>query len=113
MPYSINGIGTTFYGHRDDEPDGSYVTTEWLIFLFIPILPIRSFRVWPLGQRRFLGDFSQQYLAREVPLCRPQVVNVYLTTFVLLSLLGLGVAIFLWGEAIWSLVVKIAVKILV
>ena len=32
MAFSINGVGTTWYGHALEEPDGSYVVTEWIIF---------------------------------------------------------------------------------
>jgi len=45
MAYSFNGIGTTFYGQRDFRADGSYVTTEWIVFCCIPIAPLRSLRV--------------------------------------------------------------------
>ena len=45
MAYTLNGIGTTFYGQRDFQPDGSYLTTEWLVFLYVPLIPIRSLRV--------------------------------------------------------------------
>ena len=39
------GTGTTFYGQRDVREDGSYITTEWVVFLFLPIFPLRSLRV--------------------------------------------------------------------
>ena len=45
MPYTLNGIGSAYYGKRDFRSDGSFVTTEWLSFLYIPILPFRSLRV--------------------------------------------------------------------
>ena len=56
MAYTFNGIGTAFYGQRDFRPDGSYVTTEWIVFLCIPLLPIRSMRLSYQGpaQPRFL-----------------------------------------------------------
>jgi hypothetical protein len=43
--FTLQGIGTTFYGQRDFRRDGTYITTEWLVFIFIPVLPIRSLRV--------------------------------------------------------------------
>jgi hypothetical protein len=49
MADSINGFGTKFYGARDFWPDGSYITTEWVVVLFFPILPIRSLRVIATG----------------------------------------------------------------
>jgi hypothetical protein len=45
MAASLNGFGTTLYGKRDFQIDGSYITTEWVIILFIPIIPLRSLRV--------------------------------------------------------------------
>jgi len=50
MAYSINGIGTTFYGQRDFRPDGTYLTTEWFALLYFPIFPLRSLRVMYQGQ---------------------------------------------------------------
>jgi len=46
MAFTLQGIGTTFYGQRDFREDGSYITTEWVVFLFIPVIPLRSLRVW-------------------------------------------------------------------
>jgi hypothetical protein len=48
MPHSVNGIGTAYYGKRDVRENGSYITTEWVIFLYLPIVPVASFRVTPL-----------------------------------------------------------------
>jgi hypothetical protein len=45
MPTSLHGIGTRFYGKRDFHPDGSYITTEFVIFIGIPIVPRKSLRV--------------------------------------------------------------------
>jgi hypothetical protein len=45
MAYILNGIGMTFYGKRDFRGDGSFITTEWVTFLFVPLIPFRSFRV--------------------------------------------------------------------
>lgn len=45
MAFTLNGIGTTFYGQRDFRDDGSYLTTEWFVFLYVPLIPIRSLRV--------------------------------------------------------------------
>ena len=42
---SFKGIGTAYIGECDFHEDGSYVTTEWFIFLGLPIFPIRSHRV--------------------------------------------------------------------
>jgi hypothetical protein len=49
MAYTLNGIGTTFYGQREFRADGTYVTTEWIAFLYFPIIPLRSLRVRYVG----------------------------------------------------------------
>jgi hypothetical protein len=49
MPYTLNGIGTRYYGKRDFRADGSYITTEWVTFIYIPLIPFRSLRVMHLG----------------------------------------------------------------
>lgn len=45
--FRINGFGVGLYGSRDPWPDGSYVTTLCLSALFIPVFPLRSYRVKP------------------------------------------------------------------
>ena len=36
----LNGIGTTLYGRRDyDAGTNTYVATQWLVFLFLPLFP--------------------------------------------------------------------------
>jgi len=47
---AVNGMGTTTYGKRDFLSDGSFVTTKWVVFLWIPILPLSSMRVKPVQQ---------------------------------------------------------------
>ncbi|HEV2399498.1 MAG TPA: hypothetical protein VGS27_21320 [Candidatus Sulfotelmatobacter sp.] len=94
MPHSVNGIGTRFYGKRDRDPDGSYVTTMWFTFLYLPILPLGSFRVLPVGEAtNFIIKRSQQYRSSKIPLCWPQIRNVYLT---------ISPVIFLIAHAIWK-----------
>ncbi len=86
MPYSFQGIGTEFIGERDFAPDGSYVTTEWFVFLAIPVFPIRSLRVIQVPD--FSGSAftlsypvqtireSFQVLETSAP-CLKQVLSVY------------------------------------
>jgi hypothetical protein len=74
MPYTLNGFGTTYYGHRDPAEDGSYVTTLWITALYVPILPLGSHRVLPVGNgTNWVVHRSQGYQARTVPLCWEQV----------------------------------------
>jgi len=58
MAFTLNGIGTTFYGQRDFREDGTYITTEWFAVCHVPIIPLRSLRVrfqGPGEPRWYLG----------------------------------------------------------
>jgi len=37
------------YGKRDFRSDGSFVTTKWIIFMWVPLVTLRSMRVKPLN----------------------------------------------------------------
>lgn len=56
--YTINGCGVTLYGNTDfDKETRSYMATYYFVLLFIPIFPIRRYRVISSGMNsyRFLG----------------------------------------------------------
>lgn len=55
--YTMNGFGVTLYGKTDRNPsDGSYMATHYLVFFFVPVLPLARYRVIPTGGGyRFLG----------------------------------------------------------
>ena len=62
MAFTFNGIGTTFYGARDFALDGSYTTTEWFVFVYVPIIPLRSLRIRNVeGGKNFVFFASEQY----------------------------------------------------
>ncbi len=42
MAFTIHGVGIRAYGERDYWPDGSFVTTEWFVIAWIPLLPTGS-----------------------------------------------------------------------
>ena len=54
---TINGFGVTLYGNTDKNPsDGSYMATYYLVFFFVPVLPLARYRVISTGGGyRFLG----------------------------------------------------------
>src|ERR1700739_1215446 len=54
--FTLQGIGTTFYGQSDFRRDGTFITTEWLVFFFVPIIPIRSMP-FPVGPGEFFRFF--------------------------------------------------------
>ena len=79
MPYTFNGFGTKYYGRREPGEDGSYVTTLWITALYIPVLPLGSYRVLPVGQgTNWVVHRSQSYHVLRVPLCWEQVWRVYM-----------------------------------
>lgn len=53
---SWNGFGTSIYGKCDFRPDGSFLTTKWIVIYFLPILPIKSMRVSRVGRRYLIHD---------------------------------------------------------
>lgn len=63
MPFTFNGIGTTFYGARDFALDGTYTTTEWFTFLYVPIIPLRSLRIRSLDSGKYFVVYSSQQYA--------------------------------------------------
>jgi hypothetical protein len=82
MAFTLNGTGTTFYGKRDFRADGSHITTEWLAFFYIPLIPIRSLRVISQGpgeHKWYLGvGHSSQFLIYEKTWPNwKQVLSVY------------------------------------
>lgn len=88
MPYTLNGCGTSFYGKRHPAEDGSYVTTLWVTFLWVPLIPLRSYRVRPVGKgTNIVIHSSQSYQTRRVPLCWPQVRNIFCFTIPILGLI--------------------------
>lgn len=67
MAYTFNGIGTMFYGECDFRPDGTFITTEWLVLFWIPLFPVRSLRVRLQGETDTRGIFgsgiTENYMA--------------------------------------------------
>ena len=50
----VNGCGISLIGKRDVREDGTYVTTAWFSWLWIPLLPLRSFRI--ISSKRLLDS---------------------------------------------------------
>ena len=64
--YTINGIGTTLYGnYKYDVDSNSYETVLYLVVLFIPLFPIRRYRVINEDDGyRFLGKLPLRHIDR-------------------------------------------------
>jgi hypothetical protein len=105
MPWSTCGFGTEYFGQRGPQPDGSYVTTEFVTAFGIPLVPLRSRRVREVGPE-FFGRGGgwwiarQQYEVRAVPTNWRQVLNVYLGAmgFLLALVLAFVSPILLLGD---------------
>ena len=70
---ALEGFLSTTLGQTDFRSDGSYVTTQWLSVLMVPLVPRASFRVL-----EFRHVPKGPYKAcEEVSLCFRQVFSVY------------------------------------
>lgn len=60
---TIYGFGLAVYGKRDFRPDESFVTTQWVVFFWIPLLPLRSLRIRrrPRGSSTEFFPWSRRY----------------------------------------------------
>jgi hypothetical protein len=81
MPYTFMGVGTTYYGNRERTYDDFYTTTLWITALMFPVVPLASYRVRSTGYETkgwIITSTRESYIARRIPLCWHQVLNVYL-----------------------------------
>ena len=80
MASSINGIGTMWYGHALEDEDGSYVVTEWITVVWIPLIPLGSKRVSlvpPEDTRWWKQEVGSKYWVEKVPLHWPHIFKAY------------------------------------
>lgn len=87
MPTTFNGTGTKYYGEREHDRGGMYITTKWIVLLGLPLLPLSSWRVFPQNDgipqdhSHLLSSGAsmteESYEAHRVPLNWRQVLNVY------------------------------------
>jgi len=89
--FTLNGCGVSLHGSRDKSPDGSHVATTYVTLVFIPLLPLASYRVVPQGNRSYL------FLGR-VPVWKP--LQYYRWALVAAALVGLAaLAVDAWRES--------------
>jgi len=89
MAGSINGIGTTYYGQGDFHSDGSFITTKWVIFVFIPVVPTSSMRVQYRGRSGWFSNTTEYEVVGDVPLEAVQVLKTYLYVALLFGMIAL------------------------
>ena len=96
MTFDIGGIGTIFYGARW-RPDGTHITTKWFIFVYVPIVPIRSVRVIKGGRIRGVSaSYSEPQAVETVPLDIPMVLKVYATAAAVIAGVVGAIALLNW-----------------
>lgn len=90
MANTFNGIGTTYYGKKDIDFDGSFITTKWFVVGFFPIIPLSSCRLRDLGTSGipFISRSTEYQVIEELPLNAIQVLFVYLYSFFIIAWTG-------------------------
>lgn len=72
---TTNGMGVALYGRR--ETSTGVVGTAWLTALFVPLVPLRSYRVLQeVAHDRTLQGAATSYRLADAPLCWPQVLPI-------------------------------------
>ena len=44
-PFTIDGVGTRFFGRSPSSDSHGYISTKWLAIIMVPILPVRSYEI--------------------------------------------------------------------
>ena len=79
---SFNGFGTTLLDYRQ-LPDGTYQATRWIIALFLPIFPLKTYLIEPTVQERSYGQETSRFnILGETSLSAVRVVRTYLIAIV-------------------------------
>jgi len=107
MPFTFNGIGTINYGARDFRPDGSYVTTEWVVVAYVPIAPLRSRRIRPAGQGVYFVVYgsSNHYILEETGINGRQVLSIYGWCSSLIASIALAAQFDAWPLAVLGVLI--------
>lgn len=89
MAFTVNGIGAHYYGTRW-LLDGTYLTTKWLVFAFVPIVPLGSVRVLSASHPYGAVAYTGQSLAVEhAPLDIWMVLRIYVIELAVAAVLCL------------------------
>ena len=83
MAYSMWGFGTGFRSNTSLLPDGTFITTKWITFFYIPVIPLSSYRVKYLGSSsefHFTGfsSTSEYQIIQKIPWDTRKVVKFWL-----------------------------------
>ena len=71
---TLNGIGTKFLGACEHHADGSHIATRWFTFVYLPVIPLSSARIFGIEPESAL---SATYHYAKLPMHWPQVMRTY------------------------------------
>lgn len=79
--WTINGIGTKLCGKKKIASDSSYQATKWFVIFFMPIIPLKTFRVLEIPKYNLLGedDQSKEYKMLPIKLDIIQIIETFLS----------------------------------
>jgi hypothetical protein len=98
MAYSLWGFGTGFRSDTPLLPDGTFITTKWITLFYVPIIPLRSYRVKYLGSSsefHFTGfsSTSQYHIMQKIPWDARKVTKFWLYIIAIIALF-IGINVF-------------------
>ncbi|SRR6266498_3548927 len=93
---TINGVGTRLIGNQKT-PNG-YVATKWLVFMFLPMLPVRSYEIFREQQGISNGLQERTYYSMQAlpQLAKDQIIATFkksLILYLLIIALFVGLAL--------------------
>lgn len=100
MPFTFKGFGTKYYGEAERRPEGSFITTEWIVAAYAPLIPLCTVRICrdPANDVNIIVARSDAYfIIEKLPLSWAQVGKTY--AFVACCLVW-------WSFTIWLLFFK-------
>lgn len=98
MPLTLNGFGTAYRGKTDEDANGVYVTTLFIVAFNLPIFPLASYLVRPYGTPIDARPvvYDQSFDAVQIPVNWKQVLSVYVKWYVSVAV-GIFVLVYLVG----------------
>jgi len=100
---TLNSFGTKLIGKTGfDEKDGSYITTAWIVIFYIPLIPLRSLRIYDekIINKSWTPAFSNittKYSTKEIPLHWNQIIPIMLKVYIGLAFAILGICLITSG----------------
>jgi hypothetical protein len=98
LAWSVGEFGTELIGARDFKPDGSFLTTKWIILFWVPLIPLKSLRIRYVGPRRprLFGGWSSGHVV-----CSEHSIDIrqVASTYAFMALFFVGWAVLKWLHA--------------